>query len=528
MPAPSMDLSRYLDLFLSEGREHVAELSAALLELERAPAPAQATGDAVARAFRAVHTIKGMAAAMGFESVADRAHALETLLDGVRRGDEHAAPSFVTHLLEESDLLAAGIEAAGRAPVVPAADPAAGATTEPSVVAPAPGLDAARHVRVRAARLDALTDLASEVDIALVRLERALRQSELAARARADGDDDVTAAFSETRRTFRELREQILTTRMVPVGQLFERFPRLVRDTARTLGKDIAFTLDGADVEIDRSVLDQVGDPVLHLLRNAVDHGIEAPEARAAVGKAAQGRLTLSAQREAGFAVIRVADDGRGIDRERVRARGIAAGLLPPDGPPLDDPALLHLLTQPGFSTAARVTEISGRGVGLDVVDAATAALGGTLELRTVEGRGTAITLRLPLSVAVVRALLARVGTETFAIPFTHIEETLALDGVADAGDATVIVRDEPVSVVRLRDRLGVTSHATRPGAAAQGVTVRARGRRVALMVDEFVGQQDVVVKRFDPPRGATIAFAGATVLADGAPALIVDVNGII
>lgn len=524
MAAPSMDLSRYLDLFLSEGREHVAELGTALLELEHAPD--SVSGDAVARAFRAVHTIKGMAAAMGFEPVADRAHALETLLDGVRRGDERATAPFIEHLLEEADALAAGIEAAGRAPMVPAAG--AGATTMAEPGPAAPGLDAARHVRVRAARLDALTDLASEVDIALVRLERALQQRGRAARVQADGTDDVSAAFDETRRAFRELREQILTTRMVPVGQLFERFPRLVRDTARTLGKDIAFTLDGADVEIDRAVLDQVGDPVLHLLRNAIDHGIETPEVRERAGKAAQGRLTLSAQREAGFAVIRVADDGRGIDRERVRARGIAAGLLAPDAPVLDDAALLHLLTQPGFSTAARVTEISGRGVGLDVVDAATAALGGTLELRTVEGRGTAITLRLPLSVAVVRALLARVGGETFAIPFTHVEETLELDGVADEGDATVLVREEPVTVVRLRDRFGVMSRTTRRGAVAQGVTVRARGRRVALMVDEFVGQQDVVVKRFDPPRGATIAFAGATVLADGAPALIVDVNGIV
>lgn len=501
-----LDLSRYLDLFVSEGREHAAVLGTALLELDAAPASA----DAIARAFRAVHTLKGMAAAMGFDALAQRAHGLESALDGVRSGDEVMTPPLLAHLLMEADALARGVEEA-----VHPAPPAPASTVETPERAAA--VDGARYVRVRANRLDALTDLAAEVDVALRTLDRALP-----AIARTALDDPARLAFADTIRAFRELREQIATTRMVPAGQLFSRFPRLVRETARTLGKDVDFVLDGADVELDRSVLDQVGDAVLHLLRNAIDHGIETPEVRARAGKPPHGHLTLSVQREAGFAVVRVADDGRGIARETVRARAVASGDLPTDAPPLDDAMLLHVLTRAGFSTAERVTEISGRGVGLDVVDAAAAALGGTLDLRTVEGRGTAVTLRLPLSVAVVRALLARVGGETFAIPFTCVEETLALPD-SDAAPA-----NDAVPMLRLHERLGTGAPAPRRGSAGEGVTVRARGTRVTLVVDEFVGQQEVVVKRFDVPRGATIPFAGATVLADGAPALIVDVNAIV
>lgn len=509
-----LDLSRYLDLFVSEGREHAAALSAALLELDASPSSV----DAITRAFRAVHTVKGMAAAMGFDALAERAHVMESALDPVRAGSERMTAPLLAHLLEEADALARGVEEiahpadASTNSSAPSHDATGGAD-----VARTAGVDGERYVRVRANRLDALTDLTAEVDIALRALDRALP-----ANARSALDDPVRLALGDTLRAFRELREQIFTTRMVPAGQLFSRFPRLVRETARTLGKDVDFVLDGGEVELDRSVLDQVGDPVMHLLRNAIDHGIESPEARERAGKPARGRLTLSVQREAGFAVVRVADDGRGIARDAVRARAIASGVLPSDAAVLDDAALLHVLTRAGFSTADHVTEISGRGVGLDVVDAAASGLGGTLELRTVEGRGTAITLRLPLSVAVVRALLARVGSETYAIPFTHVEETLALP---DGGEP---IEAEAPPMVALHDRLGAGAPSPRRGSRGEGVTVRARGRRVTLVVDELVGQQDVVVKRFDVPRGATIPFAGATVLADGAPALIVDVNAIV
>ncbi len=501
-----MDLSRYVDLFLSEGREHVAELSVALSELERAPA----SGDAIAGAFRAVHSIKGMAAAMGYLVVTERADGLESALDAVRRGEEVVTASLLSHLIEEADALAHDIEIAV----------GVGVSAPANSVEAAPQRRAPSNVRVRASRLDSLMDLVGELEIERGRMEREVNRI---------SDDDLSAAFGSASRLLNDLREQVMAARMVPVGQVFERFPRLVRETARTLGKEVDFTLDGADIELDRSMLDRIGDPVMHLLRNAVDHGIESSEQRERDGKTARGKLTLSAQREAGYVLIRVADDGMGIDRGRVLERAIEAGIVDAGVQSLEDVELLRVLAHPGFSTALEVTSVSGRGVGLDVVDATVRALGGAIEMKSVHGRGTAISLRLPLSVAIVRALVARVGEELFAIPFTHVIDTLAIEPPAAAlrGDqwSHTEIGGSPASVVMLRQRFGMSP---RIAERMLGVCVRSRGRRAALLVDEFIGQQDVVVKRFDQPRGGATMFAGATVLGDGSPALVVDVNSLI
>ena len=363
-------------------------------------------------------------------------------------------------------------------------------------------------------------DLVGELEIARGRLERELPAGE---------HREPGGALDQTNKLLRELREQVIAARMVPVGQVFERFPRLVRETARTLGKEVDFTLDGADIELDRSMLDRIGDPVMHLLRNALDHGVEPAAAREAAGKPARGRITVTAQRESGYVLVRVADDGGGIDRGRVLARAIERGIVDASCDSLDDAALMRVLVQPGFSTTDTVTTVSGRGVGLDVVDATVSALGGAIEMKSVAGRGTAITLRLPVSVSIVRALVARVGDETYAIPFTHLEGTVEIEPPADAirGAAwtSAEVGGASIRVVPLRDALGMPR---RIAERMKGVTLSVRGQRAALVVDSFVGQQDIVVKRFDAPVGSAMTFAGATVLADGAPALIIDVNSLI
>jgi len=516
MAGMSLDLSKYVDLFLSEGREHIAELTEALNEMETTPS----SEDAVAAAFRAVHSIKGMAAAMGYTVVTERANAMESALDSLRRGDAQVTPSLLGHLIDEADELAREIEAAVIQPVPEAVD---GAAINPAPVATAAPESARKvntHVRVRASRLDALMNLVGEIEIARGRMERDLARI---------NDEQLASSFESASRLLHELRDQVIGARMVPVGQVFERFPRLVRETARTLDKEVDFTLDGADIELDRTILDRIGDPVMHLLRNSLDHGIEAAAERERDGKTLRGRLTLSAQREAGYVLIRVADDGRGIDRERVLKRARELDLVDHDASSLDDVALLRVLAHPGFSTASSITDVSGRGVGLDVVDAAVRILGGTIEIKSVTGRGTAITLRLPLSVAIVRSLVARVGEELFAIPFTHVLETLALEPPASAldGDSwtTTEISGSEVGVVVLGRLFGLQSHVSE---RMQGVSVLARGRRAALVVDEFVGQQDVVVKRYDPPLEGSPMFSGATVLGDGSPALIVDVNSLI
>lgn len=515
-----MDLSKYVELFLSEGREHVAQLNAALLELERVP---ESTG-AIDEAFRAVHSIKGMAAAMGYAAVTDTAHELESLLDGIRRGEKRVTHSLLSHLVEQGDTLERGVEAA--------VQPAASDSSDTSEIDRADGAaaDVARrglsnavrdmHVRVRASRLDSLMNLVGELEIARERLGRELGR---------EAGDRVSAAFAHTSRLLTDLKEEVITARMVPVAQVFERFPRLVRETARSLGKEVDFILEGSDIELDRSMLDRIGDPVMHLLRNALDHGIEGVGERLRSGKTARGRLTLSAQREIGYVLIRVEDDGAGINSETVLARARALGLVSPHVGDLSDADLLRILSTPGFSTAAAVTSVSGRGVGMDVVVAALRVLGGTLELSTVRGRGTVIVMRLPLTVVIVKALLARVGAETFAIPFTHVQETMELappELISEASEwREVELGAESIPVVCLRHRYGLPA---RMEDRRRAVTVMARGRRVALIVDDFAGQQDIVIKRFDSPRESTVVFAGATVLSDGSPALIVDVNSVI
>jgi two-component system chemotaxis sensor kinase CheA len=377
----------------------------------------------------------------------------------------------------------------------------------------------ARHVRIELARLDALLDLVGELVIVRGRLQSLVAQQ---------GDAALREAMDEATRLVGDLQSEIMTSRLVPVGQVFDRFPRLVRDVARSLGKDVLFAIEGKEIEMDRSVLDEIGEPVVHLLRNAVDHGLEAPAAREAAGKPRAGRLTLAAQRDRNAVVITVADDGRGIDRGRVLARALQLGLVPAGTTRLDDDGLLKCIAHPGFTTSERVTAVSGRGVGVDAVISRVRALGGTVELRTGEGAGTTIALRLPVTLAIVRALLARVGAERYALPLTHVRETLERRSAVVRpvqGRDMLVLRDEVLPLLRLREVVQL------PGADAgdEEIVVIERGeRRAALVVDELTAQEDIVVKAFDGAREGLALFSGATILADGAPALIVDVGSLL
>jgi len=378
----------------------------------------------------------------------------------------------------------------------------------------------ARHVRIELARLDALLNLVGELVIVRGRL-KALTANV----SNAPLQEAMTAASG----LISELQREIMTSRLVPVGQVFDRFPRLVRDVARQLGKDVLFSIEGKEIEIDRSVLDEIGEPVVHLLRNAVDHGLETPSAREAAGKPRAGRLVLSAHRDRTAVAITVKDDGRGIDRAKVLARAISTGLVPAGTTQIDDDTLLRCIAQPGFSTSEQITGISGRGVGVDAVIARTRALGGTVELQTKPGAGTSIILRLPVTLAIVRALLARVGTEHYALPLTHVRETLERGGAMVRpvqGREMLVLRDEVLPLLRLREVVALGESAA---ARHEEIVVIERGdRRAGLVVDELTGQEDIVVKSFDAAQGGLALFSGATILADGAPALIVDIGSLL
>jgi two-component system, chemotaxis family, sensor kinase CheA len=430
------------------------------------------------------------------------------------------------------DALVQAVRSAGDVARVHVRVPALASQQVQQALSSASAPESSRTVRIDARRLDTLLDLVGELVITRDRLLRSIE-------ALDHPDRDVQRAARDAARLVSAMQDEVLQARLLPVGQVFDRFPRLVRDVSRELGKDVSFVMEGREIELDRSLLDAIGDPILHLLRNALDHGIESAAARDAAGKPARGELILRAARDRAAVVIQVQDDGRGIDRGVVLQRAQEQGLVPSELERLDDETLLRVIAHPGFSTSRRVTSLSGRGVGVDVVNTRVRALGGQLELESIEGVGTVVTLRLPVTLAITRALLVEVGGSTFALPTTHVEEALEYHEslrVRHADRPSVTLRDAVVPLVALGEHFGLVRSSTtgRIGDGADSgreqhlAIVESGGRRIALLVDALVAQQDIVVKPLDVVRGAAPWFSGATVLGDGSPALIIDVPSIV
>ncbi|MGH7700371.1 MAG: chemotaxis protein CheW, partial [Gemmatimonadales bacterium] len=378
-----------------------------------------------------------------------------------------------------------------------------------------------RHIRVDLRRLDGLMNLIGELVTARGRL------NQLALERRDPPLDDVAIQVS---RLSAELQAEIIQARMTPVWQVFDRFPRLVRDVAREVGKEVAFRVEGKDIELDRAILDELGDPLVHLLRNAVDHGIEPPAERRRRGKPPEGEIVLAAVRERASVAISVTDDGRGIDRRAILAKARREGLVDAQVDALSDDQLLRVLARPGFSTAGAVTSVSGRGVGIDVVTTRIRAFGGTIDVRTDPGKGTAFVLRLPPTLAIVRALIAGVGRERYALPLSYVAETVEFGQAPKTtveGREAMVLRDRVVPLVHLRRLLGVAEDEG-PPAKRPVIVLELGDRRTGVVVDGMLGQQEIVVKGFDPPRGTLPVFSGATIMGDGVPALILDAGGLL
>lgn len=378
---------------------------------------------------------------------------------------------------------------------------------------PPPEQGGRAQLRVDAVRLDHVTDGITELAVVLNRLREAQTHGDGAASSTANVDrlTDRAASLVAT------LQRDVLALRLVPVREAFERLPRAVRDVARRLGRDAAVELSGDEVELDRAILGELTEPLLHLVRNAVSHGLESPTERAAAGKPERGTIGVAAQRERDSVVIRVRDDGRGVDRQRVRERAAEAGLVAADAV-LDDAELLRLVSHPGLSTAREVNAVAGRGVGVDVVVNRIRALGGVVELRSEDGAGTEFVLRVPVTRALVPALRVRVRGEDYAIPLAHVSEAVELppDGAA-AG--TVEVRGESLRLVPL----AATLQAAGPGLDEAAVVSGSGERRAALVVDELVGRENILIKPFAAVPGMLPYFSGATLLADGRAALVLD-----
>ncbi len=377
---------------------------------------------------------------------------------------------------------------------------------------------AGESVRVPAERLDLLMDRVGELVIVQSRL------SQLAHSSGSNMTDVALRSISEEiERLASELRDTVMVLRMVPIATLFGRFRRLVHDIARDTGKTIELSTEGETTEVDKTVIERLADPLIHLIRNACDHGIESPERRLAAGKADAGQVRLSAHQEGGEVVITIRDDGHGIDRERVRAKAESHGLIQP-GQVVSDQELLQMIFHPGFSTAAQITNLSGRGVGMDVVKRTIESLRGTIEVASTSGQGSAMSLRIPLTLAIIDGLLIRVGDGRYVIPLGVVEECIELsleEDLRSRGRSFITLRDRLVPFVRLREMFAT---GTKPSVHQKIVIIATGTERVGLVVDQIIGSHQTVIKPMSAVHCNVPTFAGATILGDGGVALILDV----
>lgn len=386
-------------------------------------------------------------------------------------------------------------------------------------------------VRVDVTRLDMLMNLVGELVIDRTRIAQI--GQELSSKYQDDHVESLSETVSHIARITGDLQDLIMKTRMMPIETVFNRFPRVVRDLAQKLGKDVKLELAGGETELDRSVLEVIGDPLLHILRNSVDHGLEGPADREAAGKPAQGTVRLSARHSENHIVIEIADDGRGIDTEKIREKAVRHGLVTPEASErLSEKEVLQFIFASGFSTAAEVSEVSGRGVGMDIVRSNLQKLGGLVDLETKLGEGTRFQLRLPLTLAIIRGLLVSVDRNVYVLPLTSVIETLWVprkDIQRVNHREVIVIRGLTTPLVRMGTVFPLSRQSDeKVPDEVYIVVVGVAEKRVGLIVDRLIGEQEVVIKSLSRFCGEVSGVSGATILGDGNVALIVDVNGII
>jgi len=536
-----IDRDALLQVFLAESEENLTAMEAAILAVERRHDDSQA----VQKLFRLAHTLKGNASTLGFAELVSFTHALEDLLDRLRSRELVASDDVATLLLECVDalreLLAAArtgatappqhealaqrlrslLEDAANAVPAPAAIPAPDRLHARAADAAAAGRSRrARTLRVDVATLDRILDLTGEIAVARGRMSQVLDAGG------ADAAEVARELHREADRLHGDLQQLVMRVRLVPVGPIFSRHARTVRDAAAAQGKQVRFAIHGEDVEVDTKVIDYVQDPLTHLLRNAVAHGIEDAAAREALGKDPCGNVSLNAFRESGAIVIELTDDGAGLDRDQILAAARRRGLVGGEAESLSDSEVQRLIFEPGFSTSRSVTDLSGRGVGLDVVRRNVEALRGSVSVASRPGRGTTFTIRLPLSLAIIQGFGVETGGETFVVPLEAVVECLE-QSAADGARATGVInlRGKAVPYIRLRHRLGVGGAVP---SREQVLVVHHRERRIGLVADRLLGQGQTVVKPLGPLFRRLPGLAGSTILGDGHVGLLLDVAALV
>jgi two-component system chemotaxis sensor kinase CheA len=546
--------------FITECDELVQQVEQDLLTLEDCTDP-----EVINRIFRGMHTIKGTSGFFGFEKLVELTHHAEDLLNQLRKGELAITRAIIDALLKANDQvrlmmidirnglspggeLAPILEAlelcsqpAGKSPQQAAAAPdhpviaealtpeAAEAAEQKSARALAAARpDASDTMRVEIRKLDYLVNLVGEL---VLERNRLLRLSQdLAA---ADGKSPAlteAVAISTARLSFitDELQNASLRTRMVPIDNVFRKLPRLVRELSHQVGKEVEICITGNETEIDKTMIEHIHDPLVHILRNSLDHGIESTEQRIAAGKNPAGTITVDARQQGDQIIVTIRDDGRGIDSERVRQKIIEKGLQTPEhAAALSRRELLETLFLPGFSTADKVNNLSGRGVGMDVVRTNLRRLNGSVEIESSIGEGTNITLKVPLTMAILPVLLVQVSDEVYAIPLRSVLETVRMDSSAVhcvEGAEVLVLRDRTVPLLRLGPMIGATCDQP----ASRAVILSINEMRIALAVEALIGQESTVIKPLSALLRDSPYVAGATITGDGRVRLVLDPNNLI
>ena len=449
----------------------------------------------------------------------DRVDALFDLLDSVESAPTPAPVAVVEEVVVAAPPPPAPAPAPAPAPVPVAEEPVEAKAAARAAPPSAPAAPAAQTIRVDLDKLDRLVNLVGELVITQAMLAQRLAENQMGG----------ISELSDLEHLTRELQESTMAIRAQPMKTVFSRVPRIVRELEGETGKRVRLEVDGEMTEVDKTVVERIGEPLTHLIRNAVDHGLEMPDVRVAAGKPAEGVVRLSAAHQSGRIVITVADDGQGINRARVKGKAIEKGIILPDAV-LSDEEIDNLIFAPGFSTAAAITNVSGRGVGMDVVRKNIQALGGRIGIQSREGFGSSFSLSLPLTLAVLDGMIVTVGAQTFVIPLGHIVESLRPDETTLSRlgpDGTVLdVRGSYVPVLRIADYLGIEGAERNPTDAVL-IVVEGDHGQAALLVDTIQDQRQVVVKSLEANYQAIDGVAGATILGDGRVALIADVDAL-
>ena len=567
-----VDLSKYKELFVDESREHLQCISRNLLALEKEPKSESKSTDALNEIFREVHTLKSMAATMGCGEMEKLAHEMENVLDGLRRrGGLEKGEGTVDVLLECLDGLETLVEGVATGKTVSRDLTGLYKKLENVAVSTATAaaekegekeegkeegrkVEAEREgegkeeekaagrvgpaIRLGVEKIQALQNLAEELAIAKMRLLQIASASKHA--SPVPELNEITATID---RLTSELQDKVMRMRLFPVGFLFDRFPRAVRDLSSKTGKKVAFIVTGVEIELDRLVLDEINDAVMHLLRNAVDHGIEKPEERKKVGKKEEGKVVLSARREGNSVLVSVEDDGRGMNVERLKKVAVEREIITSEeASRMKEEEVYELLGAPaaGLSTAKKITDVSGRGVGFDVVKSKVRSLGGSVKISSEKGGGTKVELRLPLTTAIIRSLLVGAGEEKYAIPLDSVREIVAVGEVE--GKENFRYRGRVLPLLRLKKILDIPGSGDdenekdekdekderEKGRSGSVVVVERDDKLFGILVERLVGLQETVVKPLEGLLKDRQGFAGATILADGSVALILDVGELV